>query len=252
MEAVTDAEIERVEREQSTRSDGIRGRINRVMFISEANPDQKFHNYQKGQTGIIGRFGLKSRQPSLDDFAADAFQGDMGMTSPMRPEELPNPSGLTDDLKPGIDVDLKTVNQVADYMRMLEIPRREGLTAEGRRLFEQVKCAVCHVPSLKTRADYPIPALAGIDAPIYTDMLLHDMGPDLADGIEDQSSTGSEWRTAPLIGMKDLRNYLHDGRARSVEEAIKLHGGQGAVSVEAFNALSDADRAVLLEFVNNL
>ncbi len=223
-----------------------------MTFVSEANPDQPFHDFQKGQSNLIGRFGLKARQPSLDDFAADAFQGDMGLTSPMRPDELPNPDQLTDDAKPGIDLDLDTINRVADYMRLLAIPERQAADPRGRELFEQVQCSVCHVPSLRTRADYPIPALAGIDAPVYTDLLLHDMGPDLADGLDDQSATGSEWRTAPLIGVRLLRAYLHDGRAKTVEQAIEQHGGQAAASVQAFQGLSDGDRASLIEFVNSL
>jgi CxxC motif-containing protein (DUF1111 family) len=255
MEAITDAEIERVEAEQGQRADGIHGRINRVTYGSEANGETEFHAHKKGDTGLIGRFGLKARIATLDEFTADAYQGDMNITSPMRPVEVSNPDGKTDDGKPGLDIDLATVNAVGDYMRLVELPSRAEPTAAQRALFEQAMCGACHVPSLKTRADYPIAQLAGIDAPVYTDMLLHDMGDALADGQTDQSATSREWRTAPLIGLRFFRNFMHDGRAKSVEQAIEMHEGQGSQasgSVAAFRALSGADRASLLAFVQSL
>ena len=181
MEAVDDLEIERIEREQAGRTDAIHGRINRVTYQSEPNPDATFNPHQRGQTGLIGRFGLKARIATLDEFAADAFQGDMGVTSVMRPTEAPNPQGLADDAKPGLDVDIHTLNLVARYMRFIEIPTRNPAvaTTRARDVFEQVGCATCHVPTLRTRADYPIAHLAGIDAPIYSDLLVQNMGADL-------------------------------------------------------------------------
>jgi CxxC motif-containing protein (DUF1111 family) len=179
----------------------------------------------------------------------------MGVTSPLRPVELANPDGLTDDLKEGEDVTLETVNLVADYMRLLELPARAPADERGQTLFAKVDCAVCHVPSLKTRADYPIALLAGIDAPIFTDLLLHDLGPDLADGLADESAASVAWKTAPLIGLRHFNAYLHDGRARTIEQAILLHDGPGseaAASVAAFRALSFEDRAALIDFVRSL
>jgi CxxC motif-containing protein (DUF1111 family) len=257
MEAVDDAEIERVAAEQAARGDAIKGRINRVVFHSKANVQQVFkvHDHAEGDAGLIGRFGFKARVATLDDFTADAYQGDMGVTSPLRPVELANPDGLTDDLKEGEDVTLETVNLVADYMRLLELPARAPADERGQTLFAKVDCAVCHVPSLKTRADYPIALLAGIDAPIFTDLLLHDLGPDLADGLADESAASVAWKTAPLIGLRHFNAYLHDGRARTIEQAILLHDGPGseaAASVAAFRALSFEDRAALIDFVRSL
>jgi CxxC motif-containing protein (DUF1111 family) len=255
MEAIDDAEIARVESEQAARADGIHGRINRVTFASEANTDTSFHNYQKGQTNIIGRFGLKARIATLDDFTADAYQGDMNITSPMRPTEVPNPDGLTDDGKPGLDIDQDTVNSVATYMRLLAIPARVAPDPAAVALFDQARCSACHVPSLRTRADYPIPQLAGVDAPVYTDLLLHDMGDALADGLTDGQATSREWKTAPLIGLRFLRNFMHDGRALTVEDAINHHQGTGSQaneSVDRFLALSAADREKLVAFVRSL
>ena len=254
MEAVEDAEIERVEAEQAAGKSPVSGRINRVTYHSQANPGP-FHDHVEGEAGLIGRFGYKARVATLDDFTADAYQGDMGVTSPMRLAEPPNPDGLADDAKAGVDVDLETVNAVADYMRLLEIPTREEDGGPGLALFEQAGCAACHVPSLRTRADYPIAQLAGIDAPVFTDFLLHDMGDDLADGLTDESATAREWRTAPLIGMRHMTTFLHDGRATTVEQAILLHGGPGseaAASVAAFSDMPYEDRAAIIEFVRSL
>ena len=254
MEAIADSEIERLEKEQSKRTDGIHGVINRVTYASETNTETDFPRYTKGQQNLIGRFGLKARIASLDEFAADALQGDMGLTSPMRPDELPNPDGLTDDLKPGVDLDLEHINKLATYMRLIAIPPRVANKA-GEKAFAAANCNVCHAPSLATRSDYPIAELAGIEAEVFTDFLLHDMGPKLADGMTDGTSTSRLWRTAPLIGTRFSRIFLHDGRAGSIEEAILAHddsGSEGSGSVALFNKLSAADRAALLDYVGAL
>src|SRR5262249_17017533 len=158
-----------------------------------------------------------ARVPTLDDFTADALQGDMGITSPLRPDEFPNPDGLKDDRKPGIDVDIDSVNQRAMYLRMIAIPRRAAASDAARALFDQAKCSVCHVPSLRTREDYPLPMLAGVDAPVFTDVLLHDMGDTLADAMLDGDAHARDWRTSPLIGLRFNKTFLHDGRAHTVE-----------------------------------
>ncbi len=248
LEAIADTEIERIEALQAARPDGIHGRVNRVTYASVPVAGNPFNTFTQGQTGIIGRFGLKSRQPSIDDFAADAFQGDMGLTTPMRPTELPNPDGLTDDGKPGVDLAQEQIDQVSFYMRRIAIPARVGLTAAGAQLFEQAKCSVCHVPALHTRVDYPIAQLADIDAPVYTDMLLHDMGRDLADGQTDQSADSFAWRTAPLIGERFAKTFLHDGRASTISAAIAAHGGEAAAARDAFAALSAADQQTLSDY----
>jgi CxxC motif-containing protein (DUF1111 family) len=252
LEAIDDASILAQQAAQAQRSDGIRGRVNRVAYHSQPNPDTRYHQHQPGEANLVGRFGLKARNATLDDFAADAFQGDMGITSPLRPSELPNPDGAADDDLPGVDVDAGTVNDAAEYMRLLAIPERASPDPRGLQLFSQARCDVCHAPSLRTRADYPVPQLAGVDAPLYTDVLLHDLGPELADGLTDESALSGEWRTAPLVGVRLQRNYLHDGRAATVEQAIRLHGGQAAGARDAFAALSDEDRAALLAFVRGL
>jgi len=256
MEAVQDSEIQRVEAEQAARADTIHGRINQVAYASEPNPDTRFHMHKKGES-VIGRFGTKAQIATLDDFTADALQGDMGITSTLRPRELPNPDGLTDDLKPGIDETADEVNARAMYLRLLAIPRRKT-DAAGAALFDRAKCSACHVPSMKTRPDYPIALLANMEAPIYTDMLLHDMGPGLADGMADGvdgDAHSREWRTAPLIGLRFDKRYLHDNRAPTIEDAILAHDSlrsQASESVQLYRALTAADRATLLTFVGAL
>ncbi|HEY5952556.1 MAG TPA: di-heme oxidoredictase family protein [Kofleriaceae bacterium] len=252
LEAIADAEIERVAAEQAARGDGIAGRIARVAFSAIANPDTTFSQHYLGEPNLIGRFGLKARIVTLDEFTADAFQGDMGMTSPMRPDELANPDGLVDDDKPGVDVTIEHIDRISFYLRRIAIPKRVGLTDRGATLFAQAACAACHVPALRTRTDYPIAQLAGVDAPVYTDLLLHDMGPALADGMTDAGADSQYWRTAPLIGMRFFRTYLHDGRVDSVEAAILAHDGEARGAADAFRALAATDRQTLISFVEAL
>jgi CxxC motif-containing protein (DUF1111 family) len=255
IEAIDGAEIERVEAEQAERTDGISGRINWVTYTSHANPDTRFASHARGDR-LIGRFGLKSRIATLDDFAADALQGDMGITSELRPDELPNPEGDRDGF-PGVDVTADTVNLLADYMRLLRIPSRKLAEDEtyGRELFDAAQCGVCHVPSLHTRADYAVPQLADIDAPVFSDLLLHDMGKAFFDGLSDFEAETSEWRTAPLLGLRFMRTFLHDGRAKTIEDAIDQHGepdSEAAGSVQRFRELSAEDRAALIAYVSAL
>lgn len=252
LEAIEDAEILKQESLQATRDDGIRGRVHHVVYASEPNSDTRFHTHKRGDN-LIGRFGLKARIGTLDDFTADAFQGDMGITSPLRPTEFENPDKLTDDKKPGIDVDYDSINFRTNYVRLLAIPKRE--VAEGVKFFEEARCNVCHTPSMHTRPDYPIKGIAGVNAAVYTDLLIHDMGEKLADGIQDGDAGPREWRTAPLIGLRYQKNFLHDGRASTIRDAILGHEGPGSQandSVKRYSAMSPADQTKLDVFVGTL
>ena len=250
IEAVADSEIERMATEQATRVDGIHGRVNRVTYGSEMSADERFHKHVRGDE-VIGRFGLKARIGFLDDFSADAFQSDMGITSPLRPTEVTNPDHLTDDLKPGVDVGLDSIQKRAMYMRTTAIPRRKD-NDRGREIFALTNCSVCHAPSLATRIDYPVGLVAGTRAEIYSDLLVHDMGAALADGVVDGLAGSRDWRTAPLIGLRFMRSYLHDSRAATIRQAIELHDGEAADSVRRYRALSDDDRSLLEAFVSGL
>lgn len=251
VEAVDDAELVRLEAEQAARSDGIHGVVNRAPYASLPGSAATFGGFATGEI-VIGRLGLKSRIATLDDFTADAFQGDMGLTTPMRPTELANPDGLTDDLRPGVDLAQDRIDRIAFYLRRIAIPRRVGLAERGAALFARIACAACHVPALRTRTDYPVAQLAGIDAPIYSDLLLHDMGAALADGMTDGNARSLEWRTAPLIGLRFATTYLHDGRAHSVTEAVLAHDGEARGARDAFQALSPDDQRSLIDFVEAL
>lgn len=241
LDAVDVAEIERLGAMAARRTGILRGRVARVRSV---------------RTGelAVGRFGLKAQAVDLDEFTARAFQSDMGLTSALYPGELPNPDGLTDDDKPGVDLTDEQVAQVADYVRLLALPsRREDPV--GRSLFVNVGCADCHAPQLRTQSDYPVSALAGTLAPVYTDLLLHDMGEQLADGVYEGDATPREWRTAPLIGLRFSPAFLHDGRAPTVEAAVLAHAGEGSEAnevVDAFESLAPAEREHLLTFVSEL
>jgi CxxC motif-containing protein (DUF1111 family) len=256
IEAVLDTEIERVAAEQATRTDGIHGRINRVTYHSRSILGVALP-HGTDETNLIGRFGVKARVATLDDFTADAFQGDMGLTSPMRPDELPNPDGLLDDDKPGTDLTAATVTTVATYLRTIEIPSRADAAsnAAGAAAFVSADCSVCHVAGMRTRADFPVVQLADIHAPIYSDLLLHDMGEELADRQTDETAGPRDWRTAPLIALRFQGAYLHDGRAATIEVAILKHAGAGSEangSVAKFKAMPPAMRAALVAFVRGL
>ena len=147
-------------------------------------------------------------------------------------------------------------------METLAVPARRSLTDEhalhGEKLFADVGCASCHTPTLETGAFPAVPAVENQTIHPYTDLLLHDMGPDLADGRADYLASGSEWRTPPLWGIGLLMTVnghdqlLHDARARGVAEAILWHGGEAEVARERFRTLSAGDRADLLTFLDSL
>ena len=153
-------------------------------------------------------------------------------------------------------------DHIIDYQRMLGVPARRNLDSEqvkrGARLFMQAGCESCHRATFRTQDTPATPWLSRQTFHPFTDLLLHDMGPGLADGRADFEASGSEWRTAPLwgIGLQQAVNghtrLLHDGRARNVTEAILWHGGEAEKSKEAFRTLSKEERAALLEFIDSL
>jgi CxxC motif-containing protein (DUF1111 family) len=139
-------------------------------------------------------------------------------------------------------------------------PRDQDKTAalRGKQLFAQSKCAACHVPELQTGKVNGLPLLSNRKIHPYTDLLLHDMGPGLADGRPDFKASGSDWRTAPLWGIGRSKqvngssSFLHDGRARDLIEAILWHGGEAQASRDAFAKLSKQERDELIAFLNTL
>lgn len=240
--------------------DGISGRVNWVQpadFVPSHMPG--------GGPGLaVGRFGLKANTSSLLEQIVTAYREDMGITTDFMPEDLRHP--LTGDLSlgdtvPDPEVPAAEVMDVLMYIRTLAVPRRGEITDDVRRgdaIFNQIGCASCHVPVLKTSPS-PISSLDRVDVPLYSDLLLHDMGPELADHRPDGSANGYEWRTVPLMGLRlaadnlgGVAHYLHDGRTSDLSEAIRFHGGEALASRNRFIALSSEDQKALIAFLLSL
>lgn len=212
----------------------------------------------------LGRFGWKANQPSLRQQIASAFRSDIGITSSLYPTQDCPP--VQQACRQEIDPDKPELRdelwqQVVFWATALEAPTPvvAGPAAlRGEKLFSQVHCAQCHVPALTTGAFPELPALANKRIRPYTDLLLHDMGPDLADGRPDFRAGGSDWRTPPLWGIGRSKqvngstSFLHDGRARNLLEAIVWHGGEAQPSRDAFAKLSKQERADLIAFLESL
>jgi len=251
LEAIPESAILSLADPEDSDGDGISGRPNRVLDATT------------GDT-VLGRFGWKANVPSVEQQVASAFNGDIGITSPMFPDENCSEAqvecaGAINGGTPEISRNL--FDDVVFYNRTLAVPARRNLedpdVVSGAELFEQAGCASCHQPGHET-GTAEIDALENQVIYPFTDLLLHDMGPDLADGRPDGEATGSEWRTPPLwgIGLTETVNghvnFLHDGRARSLEEAILWHGGEARTARETFTELSSDQRADLIEFLESL
>lgn len=231
--------------------DGISGRANYV-YDEYAN------------STIIGRFGWKANTGTIPTQVAAAFNGDVGIKSSLFPDEnytpLQNLSGLPDGGT--IEISDEDLEKTILYCRTLAVPIRRNThvpsVALGEKIFQDLKCNSCHVESYTTSTQGNISPLKNVLIHPYTDLLLHDMGEGLADNRPDNLATGNEWRTPPLWGIglfQTVNNhtyYLHDGRARSIEEAILWHGGEATKSANAYKALSQLDRSRLLDFLNSL
>ena len=214
------------------------------------------------ENGEIGRFGWKANQPRLETQTAAAFHGDIGITSPLQPgptctDAQPECLASPDGGDPEIPAEL--FDDVVFYVQTLAVPAARDYPdrKRGAELFFAAGCHQCHAPRHET-GRHDIPALSNQIIFPYTDLLLHDMGPGLADGRTDFQASGSEWRTPPLwgIGLTETVNghtrFLHDGRARNLEEAILWHGGEAENAKEAFRAMSAEDRAALIKFLESL
>lgn len=260
IEAIPEAAILALADPDDADRDGISGRPNWVVpppWVPATEPGG-------GDQPRIGRFGRKAQTTSILQQTVEAYLQDMGITSDFLPDENRNPlAGPAADAADHVvdpEVPAATVFAVVNYLRLLA-PPAPGLStptrARGATVFGDIGCARCHVPVLRTGPN-PVPALANRDVPIYSDLLLHDMGDALADHRPDGAATGREWRTTPLWGLRLMRRFLngeafllHDGRARTIEEAILLHGGEAQASRDRFAGLVAADRAALLDFVGS-
>lgn len=232
--------------------DGISGRANRVVPAS---------------TGLraLGRFGWKAEQATVLDQTAAAFVGDMGITSRLFVHENHTPAqeACADAAGGGEpELDDAVLDSVVLYVRTLAVPaRRERDVAEvlrGEHLFAIARCTACHTPKLTTALDVIPAELAGRTIHPFTDLLLHDMGPGLADGRPSVEASGSEWRTAPLWGIGLVERvsggsgFLHDGRARDLQEAVLWHAGEAEAAKQSFVRMRADDRRALIHFLESL
>jgi CxxC motif-containing protein (DUF1111 family) len=212
---------------------------------------------------VVGRFGWKANTPNLVQQTAGAYNGDMGVTSDLFPSE--SCAGRSDaacNTAHPAEVSAEVVRNVAFYTQTLGVPARRDLndpaTRRGEAVFYAAGCDGCHTPTLRTGILPGVPEVSGQVIHPYTDLLVHDMGPGLADGRADFRASGSEWRTPPLwgIGLVETVNghtrFLHDGRAGSLQEAVLWHGGEASRAVNRFKQLSQQDRDALIAFLKSL
>lgn len=229
--------------------DGISGRPNQVLDL---------------RTGgrVLGRFGWKANQPSVEQQVAGALAGDLGITSTLVPVSECAPDDLSCSTTPSggtPEISDELLAFLVLYSRTLAVPAARAFdepeVLRGRSLFTSIGCDRCHVPSFTT-GDSDVPALAHQRIYPYTDLLLHDLGEELADHRPDFEATGTEWRTPPLWGIGLIEGVnghhqlLHDGRADGIDEAIRWHGGEALRARRAYEALPEPDRAALVRFVN--
>ena len=252
LEAIPEERILALADPDDADGDGISGRPNMVLDM------------RTGET-VLGRFGWKANQPTVLQQTAGAFHGDIGITSTLFPEEnCPRAQAACREAPNGGSPELpdERLSKIDFYVRTLAVPAMRNVDSSvvrrGADVFVEIGCATCHTPRHVTAEDYPTPPLQGQVIFPYTDLLLHDMGPGLADNRPDGLASGSEWRTPPLwgIGLVETVNghtrFLHDGRARSIEEAILWHDGEGRASREAFKGLSREDIKAIIEFLRSL
>lgn len=252
LEAIPETRMLALADPEDANNDGISGRVNRV--------------WDRAQRATkVGRFGWKAGQPSLDQQNAAAFAGDMGLTTAMHGSDDCTPrqrvcQAAPDGGVPEVSDDIRA--KVLFYTRNLAVPAQRNSAdpqvQRGAQLFHQAGCAGCHVPGHVTDTQAAEPELAGQAIRPYSDLLLHDMGEGLADHRPEFLASGSEWRTPPLWGIGLARqvnpqaHFLHDGRARSLLEAIAWHGGEARAASARVLALSAVERSALLAFLESL
>jgi len=227
---------------------------------------------EAGSKARIGRFGWKGQHASLVSFSADAYLNEMGITTPLFPEENTSNGryvgdGSGYDPVPDPEDDGVDVVAFADFMRATKAPPRGTITADvsaGEALFNKTGCAVCHTPSITTArpgtkingGEFTVPnALGNKIIHPYSDFLLHDIG--TGDGIPvlplpEYASTATQMRTAPLWALRTRNRLMHDGLSLTKQDAIQRHAGQAAGVTKKYNALSDAEKNQLLAFLNSL
>ena len=261
LEAVPDSEILVMAAANANNPDGVRGHPNYNSIPSYVTP---FANaIPRGDGKYICRFGRKAAVYNLIQQTALAYNHDIGITSSFMPYDPYNYLDQTLPTSPSTpEVDNTIFNSVVFYITCLQTPNQrnaaDSVVQYGNLVFTQIGCETCHKQTLTTGYS-PIDALSFQTFSPFTDLLVHNMGSGLDDGYTEGNAQTSEWRTAPLWGLGlapgvQGGNYylLHDGRARSIEQAIKMHGGEAAASANRFNNLSEKDRNALITFLKSL
>ncbi len=239
---LSDEEILKNQDINDENNDGISGVANIVYSIK----DKKF---------TLGRYTYKASAPSVVHQSAAAFINDMGLTSSYFPDDNCTKFQINCNKAPKgrhkLDVPDLRLNAVAFYLKHLKVPVVKNKNIQGEKLFANIGCASCHLPELKTKNNLKIHP--------FSDFLLHDMGEGLSDGRSEYKAGPQEWRTAPLWGINSYEkaikkkvDYLHDGRASSIEEAILWHDGEAKNSKEAFKSLNEKNRQYLLKYIKEL
>lgn len=258
IEAIPETDILALTDPDDSDGDGVSGRPNRVW------------SKEHGRV-MPGRFGWKAGEPTVAQQAAHAFAGDMGLSSHLAPDPWGDctaaqvgcrdaPDGR--DADEGVEVTRQMLDLVTFYARNLAVPARRDLddpqVLRGKRLFYESRCIACHRPKFVTRRDSIGESQSFQLIWPYSDFLLHDMGPGLADGRPEGEASGREWRTAPLwgIGLTEMVSghtfFLHDGRARNLLEAILWHGGEAEAAKQRVVAMTKAEREALIAFLRSL
>ena len=239
LQRIPNADILALSDENDANGDGISGRAN--------------YTYNAAGETVLSRFGWKAGKADIQMQTAAALNDDIGLSNPIytkhegdctehQPLCLSAPHG-GDPAFENLEIDTQMLDLIVSFVTNLKAPKAHK-DETGLKLFTETGCAACHVPS------YTLPN--GRHFAPYTDLLLHDMGDALADGIGDGEATGREWRTPPLWGLRSASRFLHDGRAKNISEAINLHGGEATKVRDKYRALSPTDQERLAAFVSNL
>ncbi|MGB5324589.1 MAG: di-heme oxidoredictase family protein, partial [Pseudomonadales bacterium] len=248
LEAIDEADIVALADETDSNSDGISGRLQLV--IDPVTSENR-----------IGRFGWKATQPSVKQQVAAALNTDIGVMTSV----LPNPdcgASQTNCGPAGSELSDQHLDELTAYVALLGVSARRDLAdpaaLQGEVLFDTAGCNSCHVDTFQTSPYHPHAELRNQTIHPYTDLLLHDMGPGLASTLTEGNASGSEWRTAPLwnigltSGVSGGEAYLHDGRARTLHEAIMWHGGEAQASQQAYEAMTPTQQNAMITFLKSL
>jgi CxxC motif-containing protein (DUF1111 family) len=249
LEAISESDILVHADPNDSNNDGISGKPNRVWDVVT-------------QQTTLGRFGWKAAEPNLLQQTAAAYHNDMGITNPLFQRESSEGQSQSDGYGDEPEIDIATLKTATFYPQSLAVPQRRNYdnadVQSGKRLFFSLNCNACHQATFKTGQHPEYDFLSNQTIFPYSDLLLHDMGEGLADNRPDFEANGREWRTPPLWGIGLTKtvgghsNFLHDGRARNLEEAILWHGGEAEKSQKEFVKLSSSERKNVVTFLESL